>query len=93
MKITAQYLNHHLIITSKNFIFKLIYLHKFFYFNFKVIRLIIIKIWRLEQNLEAKTLYLHNYLIDLLKIKIKEAKYICKLNYKFLKNIIKWWLR
>ena len=31
--------------------------------------------------------------MDLLKIKRKEVKYICKLNYKFLEVIIKWWLR
>ena len=53
----------------------------------------IIEIQKLEQNLGAKTLYLYNYLIDLLKIKVKKVKYIYKLKYKFLKVTIKWWLR
>ena len=47
----------------------------------------------MEWNLQSKTIYLYNYLIDLSKIKRKEVESIYKLKYKILEVIIKWLLR
>ena len=47
----------------------------------------------MKWNLQTKTVYLYNHLIDLFKIPKNEVEYIYKLKYEFLEIIIKWLLR